>query len=240
MILKKILPISKVIVSPRDICGIISRIHEEFRKSDGTHKTFRVKLTDLNATQYEFIDNDLDFQNILKKLEERNICDIGVYFTDYTKNKDIDFDLKQEVFPLLGFSKINISGSQEAWVNGMAEALKEIIAHWQRQMILNWPIIYFVFFFLCVVFIISCSIILIRLFHQTYNVASLLIMPAMLFAWYITNEIAKTFPIIELLTGPEHMQWRRKRKNRLYFILVVIVIPILINFLTIYLSPQAK
>jgi hypothetical protein len=171
-----------------------------------------------------------------------------MYFNDFSRGYEISFRIIQGSGYYHG-SGVDVSGSDTLWVNGVMRQFEESIQGWERQP--SWPQRYSLP--MTILFALSVGRIYIFLLDIFFDYvipiqpisprpawADILIPIAPWIDWglalvvgiwpgiWLANKMKGLWPNVEIQTGPEYAQVHKRRRQRIWLIMTVGVLPLLL------------
>lgn len=238
------------IVKPDNIRELAKRVYEEYVSDKSNHKDINFILRGIDETQYESEDIKIFSNNGI--LDTRRIIAVEITYSNHTNDKRISIKLKHTITDYEWGNVIFVSGSDKLWVDGVIKYFEDTIANWEKQP--NWPhkygsllavifavgigigigllclnILNFIFAYVIVVHPISPKpgwIIVLQVLFISLGLSSG-IWPAC----YIANKLKRLYPIVELRTGPKHMQLETKRKKLVAAVISRGILPLVISLI---------
>jgi hypothetical protein len=241
--------ISNVIVTLdnlREISKIIEESANKIKVSD--YRFRRIHIETQDGSEYKSSSSNILSQGSI--LDSKQINKIRMYFEDSMSEDRPSISIYLTHGNSYGSNYIEVIGNESTWVNGVMRRFEDIVGDWERQP--TWPrrfqwafVLLFVIGIMRVIWLIVLTILsqYAAAFPQINSLSPsrklitslvITILPALLFAipgYYITDKLVELWPNVELRTGREHAQIYRKRRDRLWTIMGLIIIPLLITFL---------
>ena len=213
------------------------------------------KLTEKNIVELSnrvIKENNLGKVKILLKSADNIQYEDQILRLEYLQNKKITYI---EMW-LFGFEKgsiyltikhgrnfyLSVEGPED-WVNTIYQSIEDMIINWEPQNSLTNkyfpPIvvsIFVIFLFIIAWIYIQINTIL-HITTTSLSEVSILLLFISIIGWSflititIGSEIKNLYPPIEFNFGPKHLQIEAKRRNKIYTILAVIIIPFIISLI---------
>jgi hypothetical protein len=243
MIEKRSFKIRSKIITPTDIrriANLFYDIYSEYSRSLQkdypeleNYPNFEVSTTD--GTEYSA--DTLDIFKSEGILDSKTVKEIKMSFRIYKFNTEVSIKLTDSRYD--GWlNYIEVEGSDSTWVSGTFGRLLECVSSWQSQSSIGkgwrWLIS------IVIAFLVGFSIIaLVDLAISLFSGGEYRIDPRVYyfswtgvgFFWFIADYIAKLWPSIEIVTGPEHSHELQKSRKRISFIITAIVLPLVVGLL---------
>jgi len=234
----KTIIIDRKIFTKEDLKSISKIFINENQSSTEKGNSITLKFT------YNFIDNTSIESISLKAFEEHGLLDmkkssqIDFTFFDHSDDKYMNFNITHGNN---GSNRIIIRGTGETWTrhittlfNDELEALKpqsNFTKHNNLIAVGLSIIISFIIGFYS--FKILGKPIITKIFNNTTSSEFTMLMSPIWFigsviAWPLMTWLTKLWPSIEFDFGPEHMRLEKKKKNRLWIVFSVFIVPIII------------
>lgn len=228
MYITKTLRIQGKIIKSQEILEMAKKLQEEYENIESSgHIKFTFK--DQDGTQYDF-DNVKDVER-QKLLDKKRIVYADMRLYEYENKKEIEVKLENATVDSEFLNFISMGGNDELWVNGTYEWFRNLISHFKNQKMLwvyNWKVTtgIGIIFTILVGFIIAY---ISRYFLKDFPILYLLILvilPFLVLGFFgIFDKLQEIYPVVELITGPEHLQIenqkRKKIKSLLYWIATI-------------------
>lgn len=255
--------IEAIVVSYNDLIRIVRLIHSKYQESidDKKHARFSVELNCAGGISYE--SDDLDLLEEGGPIEYQIVNSIHVVYSDYAQERRIDLNLRRDGYNC----RLIVRGDDSTWVNGTFNQLVDIIRSFKPQE--NFLLRHSEFLLHFLALAVGSSIILIldftlyswirlfenpsesllktREFFRTYPFASILfdlfvrwLMGISTFALPIRRWLLELWPSVEFSFGQDHLKVEKNRRQRIAFVLGVLVLPILINLISEWISAAIK
>lgn len=187
-----------------------------------------------DSTSFESTSNEIFREQSL--MDDKVLQKVVMRFYALDHSRNIEIQIIHSVKNENSDNFISVSGDDSTWVNGILQRLSEIVSGAEEQSRVNSRYGgYLMFGFLVLV-----NVEFYRLFFNYLNamggwlsvIAILGFPPASIFfATWISNELDRIYPAIELQTGALHMQVQQKKRKSLQWWAVTIIIPLLLALL---------
>jgi len=231
-------------------------VESQYKKDRPSKPRFSIDIELSNNINQRFdnIDSLMEFQEIL---DTRKITEISIKFSK--AENYISIALCQSIY-CNSNNYFKVTGIESTWVNGIFASIKDIFDNSkdQNQSVGKHPIAIFIILDLLIGFILNriialCAAIVFlfvkiepisinsglkELIFSILIIMDIVAMMGMGFfpAQYVQNKISALYPCIEINTGPKHLQSEKEKREKLWLILSVIIIPFLFFFFSYILT----
>lgn len=240
---------TNVIVKPddiRDLARIMTKAAEPSAKED-QRLSFVVVADD--DSQY-----DASTPEVFAKggiLEAKQVQSINLSFSDYVKDSRISINVTHGSLGR-GWNEIVVAGTDSTWVNGVTRQFEEAVSGYEKQVSwpkkIEWPLRILTALGIGRAWDATESFVLFHIVHiqpitprPTWAVSLDPFFPLIQWSlnffmgiWpsiLLTQKLIELWPPVELRMGREWSQVYRKRRERLWLVVSVGVIPLLLSFL---------
>jgi hypothetical protein len=233
---KRRLSFNLKIITPQTIRSFSDIIEKEISSLSPSEESdcyimYSVDATD--NTSFESQSNDIFKENQI--IENRVIRKVNMRF--YTKNnsKNIEVQLIHLINDENSENYISVSGDEPNWVNGVLSRLSQILDNTQNQSKFT---VQFSGYFLSILFILAnveyFRLIFDKLGKTPYEIVAFINVLGFPIATFIgaiqlNSYIKKLWPDIELQTGPMYLQFAATKRNKMQWVMVSIILPILLT-----------
>jgi hypothetical protein len=222
-----------------------------------------LKISFLFITDDDIIyesENPQEFFSNGRYLINKRVKVIKINYSNYNLDgavKRIDINISNRTY---SENTILISGKDELWVNGVYKYFEDYIESWEKQE--SWfikfnillRIIFALFFGTAYFFILRIIGIYIffgniqKLYIKWSDMATsdktvvlfltigLSLFLGIVTGYFILKKIAELYPNIELKLGPEYLHRENLKRNKLYKIITIIIIPLIIGVIMIIIG----
>ncbi|WAC05112.1 MAG: hypothetical protein OS112_00355 [Methanoregula sp.] len=191
-------------------------------------------------------------EDLIPVLDDEKISSFEIQFN--SSNLDISVNLNHAKY-CGSYNYFDIAGLDKVKVNGLFNSLKEAVDSFQKQssVFKEYKIpITIVLSFICGIILIGVSSLFwdfyfylshtpvqnITISDNVKNLIKISIVPILIFgsllggmgpAFYISDKISDLYPSVELNTGPDYGQSEKRKRDSLYTIITIIVIPLILT-----------
>jgi hypothetical protein len=212
---------------------------EQYYKKRSTEKEILYHTPNNTAeivTSNETITLD-NYEDAIRILRNEKINKIRLSFS-LSRIKKLNIKLenaKKKTYPA---SYISISGTDEEWVRSTYDLLKNKIGFWQNQFDFNKyrPFTYLGLFIIPILIIALLITENVKIDNSYGAILLGLTMVTLITPSYIIDKISELFPFIELQTGPKNLHIEEGKRNKIFIIILSIIIPIIIAAVFFILS----
>jgi hypothetical protein len=245
------LRIANVIIRPEDVRNLARIIVRAGESAPGQSSTKRQSFVvhAVDDSQYDSGTPEIFADGAI--LDKKQVHAIEMSFSDYSANSRISINLAQEAH-LSGRSRIEVSGADSTWVNGNMRLMEDAVETWEHQAV--WPRNFRWAIQILAAFGIGRVFQLIEWFILAHFVPVKPISPRpqwadalrplvpildwggafLLGIWpaiLLTQKLMKLWPSVELRMGREWAQVTRRRRQYLWLVFTIGIVPILLSIL---------
>jgi hypothetical protein len=239
---RKKIPIKGKVIRKSNVMGLASMIWSEYKKDTTSAKgtpTFNLVLTEDDETTHEF--NNLEMMQAEGILDARKIIGLEIQYHNYGEGRSIDAKITHSPIHTYFSNRINVSGEEITWVEGVAGRLQKEVSTFEDQNALGKPNINLIISLALGASLAFLFVVVLDAYvKKSSSLGDLSTLFLAFFVLYSTTIyslqivlVRKLFPNVELQLGPDYQQRERISRSRAKWILVVlltsIILPILIG-----------
>lgn len=244
------------IVKLPDIISIGNLIFLEYEKLKNItqYSQFKVELDFEDDTEYRF--KNEEFDAVKSYLENKRLEAISIILSSSDPLSIIAFTIKSGD---LSYIRIRVEGTESTWVNGIFKKMEDTVLSWPPQNTVlkryNKLIALILSLFLGYYFIEIIKLMpseekqyseipkwveFIKYLITEYPLSRHIIqsmlgvIPTYFPSILLVDKISTLWPSVELQLGPNHAQVESRRRNIIYSIIILIVLPLLISIISKY------
>jgi len=233
---KRRLSFNLKIITPQTIRSFSDIIEKEISSlspNEGSDYYIMYSVDATDNTSFESQSSDIFKENQI--IENRVIRKVNMRF--YTKNnsKNIEIQLIHLMNDENSENYISVSGDEPNWVNGVLSRLSQILDNTENQSKFT---VQFSGYFLFVLFILAnveyFRLVFDKLGKTPYEFVNYIYVFGFPFATFfgaiqLNSYVNKLWPDVELQTGPIHLQSATTKRNKMQWVMVSIILPILLT-----------
>jgi hypothetical protein len=242
-------PLENVVVKPDDIRELASITTQAAEKSATQESQQRMSFAIVadDGSEYDSVTADVFAKGGI--LDTKQIQSISIVFSDYAKDSRISIHIIHGNVYAPG-NQISVAGTDSTWVNGVTRQFEESVSRYQPQASwprrAEWPLRILTALGIGRVFIAAEDFVLSHIIHiqpitprptWANSIEPLVgpiqwllglvagIAPSIL----LTDKLMELWPTVELRMGREWAQVSKRRRDRLWLVLSIGVIPLLLT-----------
>ncbi len=174
-------------------------------------------------------------------LEDKRIVSVSISYHSYESGKSIDIRIGHEVRESSLHNRVNVSGYDENWVNGVIRRVENTIGDSRNQYTLltrHWYIVPLLISLAIAWLAASITIAILNVSSgssdaSSFDLAYLFFLYSLMIGWVtflvVPDRIRKLFPAVELATGPDYARSEETRRRKISYWLSGIILPTLIG-----------
>lgn len=241
--------VSSVVITVENLRELANIMDESARKAkESEYRIRRAYIETQDGSEYKGSPSNVLSQGGI--LDIKQVKSIRMVFEDALSEDRPSITIYLKHGEIYGKNFIEVIGNDSTWVNGVMRRFEDAVRGWERQA--TWP--RWFQWLLVALFVLGIERIFILaapvIFNQNSAIfpqvdfllpigklisatifytllAALIAIPGYL----ITEKLLELWPIVELRTGREYAQIYRKRRNQLWAIMSLIILPLLVTFL---------
>ena len=240
----KPVPIEGKIIRSENIMRFSSIIWDEYKKdltTAGGGPSFTISFTEEDGTSQKY--ENLDMMKAEGFLDTRKILDLDINYQNYRDGKGIHAKISHSRERDSYYNRINVSGEQRTWVEGIAGILQKEVTNFENQHWIRKPIAKFSISILIsasIAFLILAGLVVYG--NKSASISNFAFVAFFLIIALCTGIytilaffIGRLFPAVELQLGPDYQQREkiaRSKVNRALGVLgTAVILPIIIGVL---------
>ncbi|WP_177733459.1 hypothetical protein [Flavobacterium inviolabile] len=228
---KRMLTFNFKIITPKIIRNLSDIIEKEVQSlTEDRRNDFYILYTvdTRDNTSFESQSNEIFKENQI--LENRIVQKITMHFYTYDNSKSIEIQIVHSVKDENLQNFIKVSGDETIWVNGVLVRLSEILDWADNQIHIKYS--NYIILPLLIIFNIEFYRLILMNPIFDANLCKLLFAVVFIISIHLSTKfptyIQNLWPSIEIQTGLDHQNSVKKGRNKLFWILTSIILPLLL------------
>ncbi len=235
--------INNKVISKKDIRYLWGLIEDNYKEITSEHKNKEIEISAFDNTRYES-----DGDHYIKDgdiIDQKKINSIELSFVDYRNDLRIRINLNSKLEEI----KYNVSGQNSNWVLGVSNKIDNILNSTKPQntFLKRYEFLIFVsifaYFLYSLFFLYRSLVDFINNYNfigeaglsaLSYVLGSLFLFIIFPLSLDVIKKISKLWPSVEFDFGPEHEKKEKNFRNKIIFIIVNLLLPIIISLLLNY------
>jgi hypothetical protein len=181
-------------------------------------------------------------------LDTKQISSLSFNFNDYNHNASLSMNLRHTNFN--DYNDITVKGTDSLWVNGIIQKIENFLESLENQSIWSkkYNILLIIFFDICIAFVFAEVLLKFIIFMNSLQpvnpnsekatIQFIFIMsfiPMLGVAFYparlLQDKLNELWPNIELQMGMDYNQLERKRRNKVWLLFTLVILPTALTLL---------